>query len=107
MQAPMEEFDPRDPLFKGCTRPAMYLGVPLVPLVIVTVTVILLSVWTTLFVALTLIPLVLVMRQIVKEDDQQFRLLGLKLLFRFVHYNHNAKFWRASTYSPIAFKKRK
>lgn len=107
MSAPMDEFDPRDPLFKGCTRPAMYLGVPLVPLVVVTVVVILISVWTTLFVALTLIPIVIVMRQIAKADDQQFRLLGLRLLFRGVHYNHNAKFWRASTYSPIAFKKRK
>jgi type IV secretion system protein VirB3 len=107
MSAPMDEFDPRDPLFKGCTRPAMYLGVPLVPLVVVTVIVILISVWTTLFVALTLIPIVIVMRQIAKSDDQQFRLLGLKLLFRGVHYNHNAKFWRASTYSPFAFKKRK
>jgi type IV secretion system protein VirB3 len=107
MSAPMDEFDPRDPLFKGCTRPAMYLGVPLVPLVVVTVVVILISVWTTLFVTFTLIPIVIVMRQIAKSDDQQFRLLGLKLLFRGVHYNHNAKFWRASTYSPIAFKKRK
>jgi type IV secretion system protein VirB3 len=31
------------------------------------------------------------MRQIAKSDDQQFRLLGLKLLFRGVNYNHNAK----------------
>ena len=74
---------------------------------VVTIFVILISVWTTLLVALTLIPIVVVMRQIAKSDDQQFRLLGLKLLFRAVHYNHNAKFWRASTYSPIAFKKRK
>jgi len=33
--------------------------------------------------------------------------LGLKLLFRGVNYNHNAKFWKASAYSPFAFKKRK
>lgn len=103
----MDDFDPRDPLFKGCTRPAMYLGVPLVPLVVATVTIILISVWTTLFVSLALVPIVVVMRQIAKSDDQQFRLLWLKLLFRVIHYNHNAKFWRASTYSPIAFKKRK
>ena len=41
MSAPMEEFDPRDPLFKGCTRPAMMFGVPLVPLAAVSVVVIL------------------------------------------------------------------
>lgn len=107
MSAPMEEFDPRDPLFKGCTRPAMMFGVPLVPLAAVSVVVILISVWTTIFFAATLIPIILVMRQIAKSDDQQFRLLGLKLLFRAVNYNHNAKFWKASAYSPFAFKKRK
>ena len=103
----MEEFDPRDPLFKGCTRPAMIFGVPLVPLAAVSVVVILLSVWTTVFFAATLVPIILTMRQIAKSDDQQFRLLGLKLLFRGVNYNHNAKFWKASAYSPFAFKKRK
>ena len=103
----MEEFDPRDPLFKGCTRPAMMFGVPLVPLAAVSVVVILLSVWTTVFFAATLVPIIMTMRQIAKSDDQQFRLLGLKLLFRGVNYNHNAKFWKASAYSPFAFKKRK
>lgn len=107
MSAPMEEFDPRDPLFKGCTRPAMIFGVPLVPLAAVSVVVILVSVWTTVFFAATLVPITLTMRQIAKSDDQQFRLLGLKLLFRGINYNHNAKFWKASAYSPFAFKKRK
>lgn len=107
MSAPMEDFDPRDPLFKGCTRPAMMFGVPLVPLAIISGIVILLSVWTTLFVSATLLPIVLTMRQIVKSDDQQFRLLGLKIFFRGVNYNHNGKFWKASAYSPLAFTKRK
>ena len=85
----------------------MMFGVPLVPLAAVSVVVILLSVWTTVFFAATLVPIILTMRQIAKSDDQQFRLLGLKLLFRGVNYNHNAKFWKASAYSPFAFKKRK
>ena len=102
-----EDVDPRDPLFKGCTRPAMLLGVPLVPLAIVSVVVILLSIWTTIFFSALLIPLILTMRQIAKSDDQQFRLLGLKVLFRGIHYNYNGKFWAASVYSPFAFKKRK
>lgn len=103
----MEDIDLQDPLFKGCTRPAMMFGVPLVPLAAVSVVVILLSVWTTVFLVATLIPIILTMRQIAKSDDQQFRLLGLKLLFRVINYNHNAKFWKASAYSPFAFKKRK
>lgn len=105
--ASMEDFDPRDPLFKGCTRPAMVFGVPLVPLAAVCVVVILLSIWTTIFLAVLLVPIVLVMRQIAKQDDQQFRLLGLKILFRVINTNKNGKFWKASAYSPLAFKKRK
>lgn len=107
MSAPMDIQDPRDPLFKGCTRPAMVFGVPLVPLAVVSGVVILLSVWTTIFLALALFPIVLTMRLIAKSDDQQFRLLGLKFLFRGVNYNHNGRFWKASAYSPIPFKKRK
>jgi type IV secretion system protein VirB3 len=116
MTAPMEESDPRDPLFKGCTRPAMVFGVPLAPLAVVTGTVVLLAIWTTLFIGLLLIPIVLVMRIITKSDDQQFRLLGLKIMFRGVNLpllnrlfscNRNDKFWKASTYSPIPFTKRK
>jgi type IV secretion system protein VirB3 len=96
-----------DPLFKGCTRPAMIWGVPLVPLAVVTAGVILVSVWTQMILfAASLLPIVLVMRLIAKSDDQQFRLLGLKIVFRIVHYNANGRFWRASCYSPIAFKKR-
>jgi type IV secretion system protein VirB3 len=106
MAAPVEGYDPRDPIFKGCTRPAMVMGVPTVPLVVVGGAVILLSIWTSIFLSITLVPIVLTMRQIAKSDDQQFRLLGLKLLFRCINYNHNGKFWKASAYSPIAFKKR-
>jgi type IV secretion system protein VirB3 len=116
MAAPMEESDPRDPLFKGCTRPAMVFGVPLVPLAVVTGAVVLLAVWTTLFVALLLLPMMLIMRLITKSDDQQFRLLGLKIMFRGVNLpflnrlfycNRNGKFWKSSAYSPIQFKQRK
>ena len=99
--------DPRDPLFKGCTRPAMLLGVPIVPLASVGIIIILISVWTTIFFATILIPVIPIMRQIARSDDQQFRLLGLKLLFRGIHYNHNRTFWKASVYSPLSFKKRK
>jgi type IV secretory pathway VirB3-like protein len=103
----MEDFDPRDPLFKGCTRPAMILGVPLVPLTVAGIGIILVSTWTTIFFSAMLIPVVLIMRQIAKSDDQQFRLLGLKLRFRVFNYNHNGRFWKASSYSPFMFKKRK
>lgn len=98
----------RDPLFKGCTRPAMLFGVPMVPLAVVVGAVILISVWTTLFFVLTLVPIVLVMKAIAKSDDQQFRLLFLKGWCRFAPYhNSNRNFWKSSAYAPIEFKKRK
>ncbi len=103
----MDSFDPRDPIFKGCTRPAMLFGVPLVPLTIVGGVVVVISVWTTVLFAFTLLPLVITMRVITKSDDQQFRLLGLKFRFRWMNRNKNARFWKASAYSPIAFTKRK
>lgn len=105
MSAP--DYDFRDPIFKGCTRPAMMFGVPIVPLAITCSVVVLLSIWTSIFLVLLLIPLIITMRQITKSDDQQFRLLGLKLLFRAIHRNANGRFWKSSAYSPLAFKKRK
>lgn len=108
MAAPVDStFDHRDPLFKGCTRPAMAFGVPLVPLAVVCSAVILISIWTTIFFAFSLLPIIITMRQIAKSDDQQFRLLGLKIIFRLINFNANGLFWKASAYSPLAFKKRK
>jgi len=103
----MELQDFRDPLFKGCTRPAMMFGVPLIPLVSISVVFVLVGVWTNLLILLGLVPIILIMQAITKTDDQQFRLLGLKFLFRGVNYNRNGYFWRASAYSPIEFRKRK
>jgi type IV secretion system protein VirB3 len=98
----------RDPLFKGCTRPALLVGVPVVPLFLVSSLIILFSMVITIFLITLLIPLVIIMRTITKTDDQQFRLLGLKLWCRLLpHYNFNHTFWQASTYSPLTFKKRK
>jgi type IV secretion system protein VirB3 len=97
----------QDPLFKGCTRPAMVFGIPIVPLGIVVGVVILLAVWITLLITVALIPIIFVMRMITKSDDQQFRLLGLKMYCRLIpNTNKNAQFWKASAYSPISFKKR-
>lgn len=95
----------RDPLFKGCTRPAMFLGVPLAPLLAVAAPILLLAIWLTLF-FLLLLPLAIgVMRAMVQSDEQQFRLLWLKLRCRW--RNANARFWGGvSTYSPLTFHRR-
>ncbi|ACB28246.1 type IV secretion system protein VirB3 [Methylobacterium radiotolerans] len=97
----------KDPLFKGCTRPAMIMGVPVVPFVIVGGGLMLVTIWTSIF-CIVLVPVaIMVMRHITKSDDQQFRLLGLKIFFRLINYNRNGSFWQSSAWSPVAFKKRK
>ena len=90
-----------DPLFKGCTRPAMVLGVPLVPFMVACGSVLILASYTTVLVNVLLIPVVLVMNAIARTDDQQFRLIGLKLYCRVVRFNGNARFWKASSYAPL------
>ncbi len=95
-----------DILFKGCTRPAMIFGVPMAPLTIVGGIIVLASIWIHIFITILLFPALAIMRAIAKHDDQQFRLSGLKILFRFQYAFQNGRFWKASAYSPIEFKKR-
>ena len=96
----------RDPLFKGCTRPAMFLGVPLAPLVAVAAPILLLAIWLTLLLLL-LLPLAIgVMRAMVQSDEQQFRLLWLRRVCRW--RNTNARFWGGvSAYSPLTCQRRR
>lgn len=96
-----------DPIFKGCTRPAMLWGVPIVPFVAVFGAVALLAVWVNFFLFVLLLPTYFLMRLVVKNDDQAFRHLWLRTLFRLVNTNRNGSFWQASVYSPVTFKKRK
>lgn len=97
----------RDPLFKGCTRPAMMWGIPITPFVVAFGFVMLLAIWVNLLLLVLFLPVYVLMRMVVKSDDQQFRLLGLKAKCRLANFNHNGGFWNASTYAPVRFKKRK
>lgn len=68
----------RDVLFRGCTRPAMFMGVPYVPFFIGAGACLLLAVYVNLLL-LALLPLVvLAMRQMARRDEMVFRLLGLR-----------------------------
>ncbi len=72
----------KDVLFRGCTRPAMFLGVPYIPFFIGAGGTLLLAMYTNLF-FLALLPVVIfVMRQMARRDEMIFRLLGLRLQFR-------------------------
>jgi len=97
----------RDPLFKGCTRPAMYWGIPVLPFGCVVGAGVLVALWLNLLLLFLLVPILFVMRNIAKKDDQQFRLLFLRMRFRFSPWLQGGlRFWRCSAYSPIQFKRR-
>lgn len=65
-------------LFRGCTRPAMFLGVPYVPFFIGAGSVLLLSFYTNLLFLLMIPPVIFVMRQMARRDEMIFRMLGLR-----------------------------
>jgi type IV secretion system protein VirB3 len=100
-----------DRVFKGATRPAVLLGVPIVPLVLVEGTLFLLALWLFLlvsgFAALVVAALgmlaLLVMRLQTKEDDQRLRQLGLKarLRLRSTCLGPGA-YWGGVTSSPVS-----
>lgn len=72
----------KDVLFRGCTRPAMFLGVPYVPFFVGAGACLLLAVYVNLLL-LVLVPLViLAMRQMARRDEMVFRLLGLRWQIR-------------------------
>ncbi|WP_079365694.1 MULTISPECIES: type IV secretion system protein VirB3 [Hydrogenophaga] len=80
----------RDTVFRGCTRPAMIIGVPYLPFVVGAGTPLVLAMYISWW-FLLLIPFsVLIMRLMAKRDEMIFRLIGLNLVFRFLPRNLNA-----------------
>jgi len=69
-------------LFRGCTRPPMFMGVPYIPFFIGAGSVILLSFYTNMFFLVLLPVVIFIMRQMARRDEMIFRLLGLKLQVR-------------------------
>ena len=77
----------RELIYKGATRPAVTMGVPLVPFILATAAaamfgmyaLILIGPWAALPVVLTYLPLMVWMRQVTKKDDQRLRQILLRL----------------------------
>lgn len=69
-------------LFRGCTRPPMFLGVPYVPFFIVAGGFLLLAMYFDLLFLLMIPIAVFIMRQMTRKDEMIFRLLGLRLQVR-------------------------
>jgi len=72
----------KNAMFRGCTRPPMFLGVPYVPFFIGAGGCMLLAMYFNLFYLLLIGPVIFVMRQMARRDEMIFRLLGLRLQFR-------------------------
>jgi type IV secretion system protein VirB3 len=72
----------KNAMFRGCTRPPMFLGVPYVPFFLGAGGCMLLAMYFNLFYLLLIPPVIFVMRQMARRDEMIFRLLGLRLQFR-------------------------
>jgi len=91
-------------IFKGLTRPAMLFGIPITPLVVVGGGITLIATWTTWWLLLALIPILLVMHLMTKEDDFIFNLSFLQLKFMTSKASQNyygTKTFSANSYREI------
>ena len=97
-------------IYKGATRPAMKLGVPLVPLVILFGTGMLLvmwggilvSWWIALGVVVAVLPALAWMRFVTAKDDQRFRQMFVALKLRIHDRNHGL--WKSRSYAPTHYR---
>jgi type IV secretion system protein VirB3 len=103
----------RDPIFRGCTRPAMLIGVPMVPLLVVSGTLLMVTMWcvylvspyVSMFLVVIYVPIFVTMRQITKKDDQRLHQMMMRLRMRLRHAAGRVT-WGATSYSPLRLKKR-
>jgi type IV secretion system protein VirB3 len=97
-------------IYKGATRPAMKLGIPLVPLVAMVGSGLLLIVWggtllswwLAVIVAVAYGPILVWMRWVTHQDDQRFRQMFLAAKLRL--HDGNSRLWRARSYCPHLLK---
>lgn len=97
-------------IYKGATRPAMKLGIPLVPLVVLIGTGMVLTLWggtlvswwVALGVLVAIGPALLWMRFVTARDDQRFRQMFVAMKLRL--HDHNRGFWRARSYTPTLYR---
>jgi type IV secretion system protein VirB3 len=97
-------------IYKGATRPAMKLGVPLVPLVVLVGTGMLLIVWGGALlswwiapgVVMLLVPTLGWMRWVTARDDQRLHQMVIACKLRLNDRNH--RLWRARSYAPTVYR---
>ncbi len=72
----------KNALFRGCTRPAMFMGVPYIPFFMGAGGGLLMAMYFDMWFLLSIPVVVFIMRQMARRDEMIFRLLGLRLQFR-------------------------
>ena len=102
----------RDPVFRGCTRPAMFLGAPMIPVILLagtTVMVAMLGLFISPLVPVAVIPIAIPvyawMRVVAKTDDQRLNQLILRVRLR-ARMAAGRDHWGALTYVPLSYKAR-
>lgn len=93
------------PLFKGATRPACFMGIPIKPFVCTVGFILILSFWIYPPIMVALIPILFLEYRITKDDDQRF--LQLFLAFQTNILGTGNKFyWKGvKSFSPVSYKK--
>lgn len=89
-------------LFRGCTRPAMFMGVPYIPFFIGAGGGLLMSMYFNLFWLVSIPIVIFLMRQMARRDEMIFNLIGLRWRFKFKARNlkHHSGMW---VFSPNAY----
>jgi type IV secretion system protein VirB3 len=77
----------KDVLFRGCTRPPTILGVPYLPFIVGAGGPLMLAMYFSLYILITIPFIIFIMRIMAKKDEMIFRLIGLNLAFRFAPKN--------------------
>jgi type IV secretion system protein VirB3 len=72
-----------DIVFKGCMRPQMFMGVPMMPFMIVNGFLAILGSAISLWIFLTIPICIFIMQQLVRRDELYFSLVGVRFLTRF------------------------
>lgn len=68
-----------DTVFRGCMRPAMFMGVPMMPFMLAFALFTLPALYFSFFIILGLPVVIFIMQQLVKYDEHVFDLMFLKL----------------------------
>lgn len=104
----------RDKLFKGCTRPAMFASVPMMPFFLVTGAFVVAGMYAflligpllLLFLVVLYVPIYATMMLVTKKDDQRLSQLFLRMRMR-VRLAAGRVQWGAITYSPLKYRAKK